>query len=91
MATSVKMRERDKQRLDRLQGALMAREGRRVPQQALLAWLVDLGEAEEQRSTGDAARPMSPQEVTNLKKLVVRTGVRTREEEIDTVLARAHR
>ena len=91
MATSVKMRERDKQRLDRLQGAMMSREGRRLPQQAILAWLLDLGEAEERRSTVDAARPMSPQEVTSLKKLVVRTGVHTREEEIDTAIARAHR
>lgn len=91
MATSVKMLERDKQRLDRLQGELMARQGRRVPQQEILSWLLDLGEAEKDRLARDAARPMNRREIAGLKALIVRTGIRTREEEIDQVLAREAR
>lgn len=85
------MLERDKQRLDRLQGEIMTREGRRVPQQTILSWLLDLGEAEERRSGRVAARPMSPREIAGLKRLTVRTGVATREEEIDATVSRAAR
>lgn len=91
MATSVKLRERDKQRLDRLQGKIMARESRHVPQQTILSWLLDLGEAEERRRGQNAARPLSPREIASLKRLAVRTGVATREEEIDAAVARAIR
>jgi hypothetical protein len=83
MTTSVKMLERDKQRLDRLQGEIMARQGRRVPQQKILAWLLDLGEAEKSRLAEDASRPMRGREISDLKRLAVRTGISTREEEID--------
>lgn len=85
------MLERDKQRLDRLQGEIMTREGRRVPQQTILSWLLDLGEAEGRRSGRVAARPMSPREIADLKRLTVRTGVATREEEIDATVSRAAR
>jgi hypothetical protein len=89
MATSVKMLEKDKHRLDRLQGEIMVREGRRVPQQEILSWLLDLGEAEKQRLASDASRPVSPREMTALKRLVVRGGPRTREEDIDATMARS--
>jgi hypothetical protein len=91
MTTSVKMLERDKQRLDRLQGEIMARQGRRVPQQKILAWLLDLGEAEKDRLAEDALRPMRRREIADLKRLAVRTGISTREEEIDEVVAGAVR
>lgn len=91
MATSVKMLERDKQRLDRLQGEIMVREGRRVAQQAILSWLLDLGEAEGHRQSQHLARPMSAREIAALKRLAVRTGVTTREEDIDATVARAAR
>lgn len=91
MATSVKMLERDKQRLDRLQGEIMARQGRRVAQQAILSWLLDLGEAEGHRQSQELARPMSTREIAALKRLTVRTGVTTHEENIDATVARAVR
>ena len=91
MTTSVKMLERDKQRLDRLQGEIMARQGRRVPQQKILAWLLDLGEAEKDRLAEDALRPMRRREIADLKRLAVRTGISTREEEIDEAVAGAVR
>lgn len=87
MATSVKMRERDKRRLDRLQGELTVRRGRKMSQQELLAWLLQLGEAEKHRLAEDAGRPMTDREIAAMERLVVRTGIRTREEEIDRVVA----
>lgn len=91
MSTSVKMLERDKQRLDRLQGEIMARQGRRVPQQRILAWLLDLGEAEKDRLGEAASRPMRRREIADLKRLAVSTGISTREEEIDDAVAGAVR
>ncbi|MCI4351891.1 MAG: hypothetical protein L3K14_00665 [Thermoplasmata archaeon] len=88
MATSVKLAEHDKQRLDRLQGELTARHGRKVAQQDLMSWLLDLGEAEKARYSRDALRPMTSQEITALRHLAVRTGSRTREEDIDATVAR---
>ncbi len=91
MATSVKMLPRDKERLDRLQGEITVRRGRRLPQQAVLAWLLDLGEAQQRRWSNDSDRPMSPREIAGLRRLAVRTGITTREEEIDVTIARAVR
>lgn len=87
MATSVKMRERDKERLDRLQGEIMARRGHRVAQQDILSWLLDLGEGAKARLGEDGVAIMSPKEMAALLRLPVHTGVRTREEDIDDVVA----
>lgn len=86
MTTSVKLAERDKQRLDRLQGELTARQGRKIAQQDLLAWLLDLGEAEKARYSSDALRPMTSREIAALRHLAVKTGSRTREEDIDAAV-----
>lgn len=91
MTTSVKMLEQDKQRLDRLQGEIMAREGRRVPQQTILSWLLDLGESQKDRLAARTTRPMRGKEIADLKRLAVRTGIPTREEEIDEAIAGAIR
>ena len=91
MTTSVKLLERDKQRPGRLQREIMARQGRRVAQQASLSWLLDLGEAENHRQSLDLARPMSAREIAALNRLTVRTGVTTHEEYIDATVARAVR
>lgn len=87
MATPVKMRERDKRRLDRLQGDLTKQRGRKVPQQDLLAWLLGLGEAQKEGFAADALAPMTAREFAALRRLRVRTGVKSREEEIDAVVA----
>jgi len=87
MATSVKMRKHDKRRLDRLQGELTLRRGKKMSQQELLAWLVRLGEAEKDALLKDAERPMTDREISAMKRLTVSTGIRTREEEIDRVVA----
>ena len=86
MATSVKMADQDKRRLDRLQGELMARRGRRVSQQALLSLLLDIAEGARERLLGDPAEPMTDREIAAMGRLSVATGVRTREEEIDGVV-----
>jgi hypothetical protein len=87
VATSIKIRDRDKRRLDRLQGEAMARRGRKVSQQELVAQLLDLGESMRERLFEDASRPMTAREIAAMHSLIVDTGVRTREEEIDEVIA----
>jgi ribosomal protein L19 len=91
MATSIKVRERDKERIDRLQGELLHRRGRRVSQQELVSLLLNLGEAEKERLLEDAARPLTAREIAVLERLCVDTKLRSREKEIDVVVAGAAR
>ena len=83
VATSIKVRDADKRRLDRLQGELMARRGRKVSQQELIAMLLDLGESLKERFFEDAERPMTAREITAMHRLIVDTGNPSREEDID--------
>lgn len=87
MATSVKMTEEDKHRLDRLQGEIIVHTGRRVSQQELLSRLLSLGEAEKDRLLEEGARPMSAHEIDLMSHLCVDTHKRTCEEDIDRALA----
>ena len=80
MASSVKMKERDKRRLDRLQRELTLRRRRKMSQQGILGWLLSLGEAEKARFAEDAERPMTDREIASMERLAVRTRTRTREE-----------
>ncbi len=91
MTRSVRIRVEDKERLDRLQRDLQAIRGRRISQQELLSWLVALAEGEKHRLGDDPDRRMTEQEISVLMRLPVRTGIRTREEDIDDDLARAAR
>jgi len=91
MATSIKIRERDKLRLDRLQGEIAARTGRKVSQQDLVARLLDLGESERSRLLEEGDRPMTAAEIRALNRLCVDAGVETSEDEIDAVVAQAVR
>lgn len=84
MTTSVKMQESDKARLDRLQARLTGLLGRRVTQEVLLARLLALGEQEIDR-LAQTDKP-SAGALDRLLSLPVRTGVKTREEEIDATL-----
>lgn len=83
MSTSIKIREEDKRRLDRLQGEFVARRGQRLSQQALVTKLLDLGEEQKERLLADAARPATAKELRRLFALPVDTGVPSREEDID--------
>ena len=85
VATSVKMRESDKARLDRLQAKLVGLTGKKMPQDVLLARLVTLGEADLDALAGLEAKPRK-EAVLTLFQLPVRTGIRTSEEEIDPAL-----
>jgi hypothetical protein len=91
MTRSVRIRVEDKERLDRLQRDLQAIRGRRISQQELLSWLVALAEGVKHRLGDDPDRLMTEQEISVLMRLPVRTGIRTREEDIDDDLARAAR
>lgn len=85
VATSVKMQESDKARLDRLQARLTGLLGRRITQEVLLARLLALGETEIDRLAAPGSA--EPEEgAAKLSALPVRTGIRTREEEIDRAL-----
>lgn len=84
MATSVKMREADKGRLDRLQAELTSRSGRKMTQEELLGRLVALGERERDRLAAPPLRGKAAEEVwARLRRLPVRTGIVTSWEEID--------
>ena len=87
MATSVKMRDEDKRRLDRLQGEVVARGGRRISQQDLLARLLDIAESEKERLLQDTSPPMTKREIAVMRRLCVHTGIATREEDIDRIVA----
>lgn len=79
------MRESDKVCLDRLQARLTGRIGRRITKRVPLARLVALGEAEIDRLPEPGGK--SPER--NLEKLwalPLRTGLKTREEDIDAAL-----
>ena len=87
MSTSVKMRNEDKVRLNRIQGRIALTTGQRMSQEELLARLLDLAEGNEERLAGEiSGSMMSPSALRILVKLPVRTGIVTREEEIDDVL-----
>lgn len=81
------MREGDKARLDRLQAELTARVGEKVTQEELLARLVALGEQEKDRLLLAPAKARSAEEIwQRMLSCIVKTGVRTREEDIDRIL-----
>lgn len=80
MSTSIKVREADKARLDRLQAELTARAGAKVTQQDLVAGLLDLGE----RRVGELA-PRKRRRAGSMRRLMslpVHAGA-SREEDID--------
>ncbi|HEX9817067.1 MAG TPA: hypothetical protein VGB18_08810 [Candidatus Thermoplasmatota archaeon] len=85
MPTSVKMRDADKDRLDRLQAQLVSRLGRRISQEVLLARLVALGEEQLDRLSATETRTTKEQ-IGRLLQLPVHTGLRTREEDLDMAL-----
>jgi hypothetical protein len=83
VAASIKIRDADKRRLDRLQGEVMVRRGRKVSQQELLSMLLDLGYTFKDRLLADDARPMTTKEIEALHRLIVDTRRPSREEDID--------
>jgi len=87
VATSVKMRDQDKRRLDRLQGELTLRRGEKLSQQELMSLLLDLAEEERGRLEADAERPMTENEIAFMERLCVRVRITIQEEEIDRIVA----
>ena len=82
MASSVKIRDADKARLDRLQASLSAQRGKKVSQQDLLAELIDLGSREQNGALG-APKAMTDSQWKRIQALMFDSGRRTREEDID--------
>lgn len=82
MASSVKIRDADKARLDRLQAELSARLGTKVSQQELLSMLIELGSREKGAYLPRPA-PIRAAEWRRLTSLMFDSGRRTREEDID--------
>ncbi len=89
MATSVKMDERTKDRLERLQAAIKLETGRKVTQQELLERLVDTAyesRAEFIDSFRDEWDGLSGDELDRLLSGTVSSGNPVAEDEIDDVL-----
>jgi hypothetical protein len=89
MATSVKMDEETKSRLDRLQAEIRLETGRRVTQREILARLVDHA-AESKSEFVDSFRetrvPVPESEREAFHAGTVSSGVETSEEDIDDIL-----
>lgn len=89
MATSVKMDEETKDRLELLQAEIKQQTGKQVTQQALLARLVDT--AYESRddvvdSFRDKTVPLSEDERAAMQQGRFHSGTETTEEDIDKIL-----
>ena len=89
MATSVKMDERTKSRLEVLQAEIKLRTGRKVTQQEILERLVD-GAFESKSEFVDSFResklPLSEEEIETSLSETSDWGVETSEEDIDEIL-----
>lgn len=89
MATSVKMDERTKSRLEELQAEIKLRTGKKVTQQEVLEQLVD-GAFESKSAFIDSFRehklPLSEEEKEAFFSGTSDWGVETTEEEIDEIL-----
>lgn len=85
-STSVRLDARTKSELDRFQAEASLRRGRRVSHAQLLAELLEFVREREAEFHGRAWKPFSKAEQRRFLRMGVRTGVRTRPEEIDEVL-----
>lgn len=89
MATSVKMDDDTKSRLDRLQAEIQLKTGKRVTQQEILARLVERA-IESEGDFVDSFRekrvPVSESERETFHDEMVSSGTTTTEEDIDDVL-----
>jgi hypothetical protein len=89
MATTVRLSEAAKERLERLQAKLRLRYGRRFSLQEILERALELGEFREEellmRLVG-LHLPLPEAEVDRLLRLPADWGVETREEDIDELL-----
>lgn len=89
MATSVKMDEETKSRLEELQAEIKLETGRKVTQQELLRRLVDDAygsRAELIDSFRDTNNPLTEAEIEEFLSFTFDSGVETREEDIDRIL-----
>lgn len=89
MATSVKMDDETKSKLEELQAEIKLATGKKVTQQEVLARLVDRTYASKDafvESFRDRTVPLSDEEMAALDEGIVDSGTVTREEDIDDVL-----
>lgn len=89
MATSVKMDDDTKSRLERLQAEIRLKTGKRVTQQAILARLVERAiesKGELVDSFRDERVPVPETDRDTFHEGMVSSGVKTSEEDIDDVL-----
>lgn len=87
MSTTVRIRDEDKERLDRLQAKITLETGEKPSLEEVLHRLVELAEVHEDDLTGTArASPFTEQEKEQVLEARHDLGFTTREEEIDEVL-----
>lgn len=89
MATTVRISDETKRKLDRLQAQALLRTGRKLSKEEILERLVLMGLADESWLTRNKARPRYPIPDRAWRKNLKRIqdwGVATREEDIDRIL-----
>jgi len=89
MATSVKMDEETKSRLERLQAEIKLKTGKQVTQQAVLERLVERAsesKAEFIDSFRDEFAPLSDEEIEAFHQGMIDSGEETDEDDIDDIL-----
>ena len=90
MMTTIKVREPDKRRFDRLQHEYIAVSGEKITQQELFSRILDYIEKSKEEFFKVKISRLSEEEVKKFRKLQEDWGVETREEEIDSIVYDIH-
>lgn len=89
MSSSIKIKKADKEKLDRLQAKLTLTLGKKLTQEEIIAYLLELVEKKEkdlfEYILGDW-KPLTDEEVNKLMELPEDWGIETKESDIDKIL-----
>ena len=86
--TTIRVREIDKRKFDRLHHEYMALHGEKINQQELFSMIIDYVERLKDDFLRVKVSKLGEKEIKKFKKLQKDWGVETREEEIDSVVYR---
>ncbi len=84
--TTIKVRDVDKRKFDRLQHEYMALHGEKINQQELFSMIIDYIERLKDDFLKVKVSRLSEEEVKKFRKLQQDWGIETKEEEIDSVV-----
>lgn len=86
MMTTIKVRDLDKRRFDRLQHEYIAVSGEKITQQELFSRILDYIEESKDKFLKVKISKLSDDEIKRFRKLQEDWGVETEEEEIDSIV-----